>query len=84
MPNRTVCSVLEEMRKCNETRNYSYLLGLIEEVQTIVNRMEAGLYDKGDINYITKELRELKAEKKKLKAEIEELELKKDFISENK
>ena len=31
---RTLCSVLEEMRKCFETRNFSPLHGLIEEAQT--------------------------------------------------
>ena len=32
--NRTLCSVLEEMRKCYETRNFAVLPGLIEEAQT--------------------------------------------------
>ena len=30
---RTVCDVLHEIRKCDETKNYSYLLGLVEEIQ---------------------------------------------------
>jgi len=41
--NRTMCEVLDEMRKCNELRNYSALLGLIEEVQIMGNRMESPL-----------------------------------------
>lgn len=76
MLNRYVCDVLEEMRKCNETRNYGYLLSLIEEVQTMVNRMEAKLNDYKDAGYnedriadIKKELKELKKEKRKLQNE---------------
>jgi hypothetical protein len=76
MPNRYVCDVLEEIRKCYETRNFSGLLGLIEEVQTLVNRMEAGLRDYSDAGYnedriadIKKELKELKKEKRKLQNE---------------
>lgn len=74
MPNRYVCDVLDEMRKLYETRNFSGLLGLIEEVQTLVNRMEAGLRDYKDAGYnedriaeIKKELKELRKEKKELK-----------------
>ncbi len=70
MPNRTLCEVLEEIRKCNKTRNYSYLLGLVEEVQSMANRMEAALWDQ-------KEYTRLMKEKKELKREIEELEAKK-------
>jgi len=49
MPHRYVCSVLDEMRKCNKTRNYSTLLALIEEVQTLVNRMESALGEKSEL-----------------------------------
>ena len=38
-----MCAVLDEMRSCLKTNNFSYLRGLIEEVQTMGNRMEAGL-----------------------------------------
>ena len=40
MANRYLCTVLDEMRECVKTLNFSYLLGLIEEVQTLGNRME--------------------------------------------
>lgn len=43
MPNRTLCSVLEEMRKCNETRNYTFLLDLNEEVNELFLRMVISL-----------------------------------------
>jgi hypothetical protein len=36
------------MRKLHKTRNYSALLGLVEEVQTLANRMEAALGEKKD------------------------------------
>ena len=48
-PNRYICSVLEEMRACYKTRNFSGLLGLIEEAQALANRMEARLEDQADI-----------------------------------
>ncbi len=65
-PNRVICSVLDEMRKCHETRNYAYLLGLIEEAQSLANRMESALGDKKDI-------REWSDMRAKLKEEIKEL-----------
>lgn len=45
MPNRTLCDVFEAMREMHKTRNFSYLIGLIEEAQNMANRMEAALYD---------------------------------------
>lgn len=93
-PSRTVCAVLEEMRKLYETRNFSPLPGLIEECQTLANRMESALEDKKSIREIAdakskakKELRILEAEvrekteqKEKVDFEISELQklLKKD------
>ena len=65
-PNRTLCDVLAEMRKCNETRNYAYLLSLIEECQYLGNRLESALSDKRDI-------REWSEIRSKLKDEIKEL-----------
>jgi hypothetical protein len=40
--NRTLCDVLDEMRKLNETRNYSSLQGLIEEAE----QMSLRIYNK--------------------------------------
>ena len=71
--NRYVCDVLKEMRKLTETNNYSSLPSLIEEVQICVNRMEAGLEDKGD-------LRELAEERTKVKKEISKLRKKRDKL----
>ena len=67
MPNRYLCDVLEEMRVANKTRNYSYLKGLIEEVQHAGNRMEAGLYDKKTYFGLLEEIKELKTNVSKLK-----------------
>jgi hypothetical protein len=65
--NRTICDVLEEMRACNKTKNYAGLDGLIEEAQSMANRMEAGLYDQKDFQRMKKDYKELK--KKLEKAE---------------
>jgi hypothetical protein len=76
-PNRTACTVLDEMRKSYETRNFCYLLGLIEELQTMVSRMEASLYDKSDVkdyakqrSELWKELESLREERNKLNDEL--------------
>jgi hypothetical protein len=66
MPNRYLCSVLDEMRECTKTLNFSYLLGLIEEAQTLGNRMEAKLYEIKDFERLHEDIRDLKKEKKKL------------------
>lgn len=68
-PNRTMCDVLDEMRKCDETRNYAQLKSLIEEVQSMGNRMEAALSDKKNIREWTDEREKLKIEMKALRKE---------------
>lgn len=77
MPNRTLCSVLEEMRKCHETRNFAPLLGLIEEAQSMGNRMEAALYDKSDV-------RDYREERSKLRKEVEALRKEKKALKPSK
>ena len=74
MPNRLLCDVLGEMRDCVKTSNFSYLSGLIEESQSLANRMEAHLYDIKDFNRLHKDIKALKKKKKKLKEEVEEVE----------
>ena len=80
MPNRLVCNVLEDMRNCSKTKNYSYLDGLIDEVQVLVNRMESKLMDQKDLDELNEEIREGKVELKRLKQKIklaeEDLEIK--------
>ena len=74
MPNRLLCAVLDEMRECVKTLNFSYLPGLIEESQSLGNRMEAHLYDIKDFNRLHKDIKALEKKKKKLKEEVEEVE----------
>ena len=66
MANRYLCDVLYEMRECNKTLNFSYLLGLIEEAQTLGNRMESKLHEIKDYERLHEDIRDLKKKKKKL------------------
>ena len=66
MSNRYICTVLDEMRDCIKTSNFSYLSGLIEEAQSLANRMESRLYEIKDFERLHEDIRKLKAEKKKL------------------
>ena len=66
MPHRYVCDVLDEMRKCHKTHNYSYLPALIEEAQTLVNRMESALGEKSDLESWHAKAKEEKQEYKRL------------------
>ena len=68
MPNRTICSVLQEMRECAKTSNYSYLPGLIEEAQSLANRMEAALWDQKDFIRAQQQHKQLKSEIAAMKA----------------
>jgi len=86
-PSRYACTVLEEARAALAKLNLvtlpfskRHLATLLEELQTIVNRMESGLEDKSDYSHARDRLREtravlteLKAEKAELKAEIKTL-----------
>ncbi len=76
--NRTVCDILDDMRKAYEVRNFSYLLGLIEELQHYANRMEAGLQDKKDLVDLAKERSELKKKVFELREEAAKQRLLKD------
>ena len=69
--NRYLCSVLDEMRECTKTLNFSYLLGLVEEAQTLGSRMEAKLYDIKDFERLHEEIKVLQKKKKKLEEELE-------------
>ena len=74
MANRYLCDVLNEMRKCVKTLNFSYLSGLIEEAQSLGSRMESRLFEIKDYERLHKEIRDLKKKKKKLEKEVEVLE----------
>jgi len=86
-PNRFVCSVLEELREANKKLNHftlhiskKHMASLIEEAQTAVNRMEAGLNDIRDVEELKDKRRELSQECTRLHAEIEILEKKRDEL----
>ena len=67
---RTLCDILEDMRKCHKTRNFSYLPGLIEEAQYRAERMESAIYTAGG-------MANLEERRAKLKDEIHKLTVKK-------
>ena len=71
---RYLCDVLYEMRACTKTMNFSYLIGMVEEAQTLANRMESRLYEMKDFEHLHEEIRALKKKKKKLEKEVEVLE----------
>lgn len=83
MPHRLICSVLDEMREADKCKNYSYMLGLIEEAQVLANRMENALYDKQDLARAYDECKKVKKKKEKLEAEIKKLEERKKGLSNN-
>ena len=68
--NRTICSVFEEMRSCNETKNYSYLLGLIEEAQSMANKMESKIDLIKDFEDLQEQCKNLVERKYNLKQDI--------------
>lgn len=68
--NRSICGVFEEMRSCNETKNYSYLLGLIEEAQSMANKMESKIDLINDFEELKDKYKELEEQKNELKKEI--------------
>lgn len=78
MPHRYLCDVVEEIRVCYKTRNFCPILGLVEEVQTMANRMEAALNEKSDYEAWHKRVKKEKAELKKLLSETNKLRKKKD------
>ena len=72
-PNRYVCSVLDEMRDSLKPlswynfKRYKQLQAmLIEEAQTMVNRMEAALEDQDDIKHLYKIRNNLRKQVKEL------------------
>lgn len=85
--NRTMCDVLKEMRDLNDKltpmvvdqhkKTFAYL---IEEVQSMGNRMESALTEKGELEEIHEEWRQQTKKMKKLKAEIRELAQKKEDL----
>jgi len=65
--NRLLCDVLDDMRLCDKSRNYSALKGLIEEAQIYGNRMEQALQSQKDILKLETRISELKRDHRQLK-----------------
>jgi uncharacterized protein Yka (UPF0111/DUF47 family) len=72
-----VCDVLEEMRTSVKTLNFAMIPSLIEEVQTMANRMEMALEDMKDLKTLKNEIVDKKEELESLKDEIRKIEKKK-------
>ena len=70
---RFVCDVLEEMRKCYKTYNFSCIASLIEELQSLVNRMEATLEERKSYFYWKDLAKEKEDEIEQLNKKIKEL-----------
>ena len=68
--NRSICAVFEDMRSCNETKNYSYLLGLIEEAQSMANKMEFKIDLINNFEDLKDKYKELEERKNDLKKDI--------------
>lgn len=86
-PNRYACTVLDEARAALKKLNWvtlalskRHLATLLEEMQTIVNRMEAGLEDKSDYSYSRDRLRETRVELEVLRKEKKNLAEKKKVL----
>lgn len=72
-PTRYICDVIEEMRKCYETRNFGYIIGLIEECQMLANRMESKLTENNGVETLHDQIKTLKKESAKLETEKENI-----------
>ena len=75
--NRYVCDVLDEMRTSVKTLNFAMIPSLIEEVQTMANRMEMALSDLKDLKDLKEDIVDKKEELETLQAQIKKLEKKK-------
>ena len=61
------------MRTCLKTLNFAVLPSLIEEAQTLGNRMESALEEYGDISTLEEDIRKLREARRALKKEVKEL-----------
>ena len=75
--NRYICDVLEEMRTSVKTLNFAMIPSLIEEVQTMANRIEMALEDMKDLKALKEEIVDKKEELEKLIDKIRKIEKKK-------
>jgi hypothetical protein len=66
---RYICDVIEEMRKCDKTKNFASLEALIEEAQALANRMEGALSDSKDLSKLVIDVRKARKAYQKLEKE---------------
>lgn len=77
MPNRYICDVIREVRTAIEVGRIDMVLGLVEEIQVLANRMEAKLADYDDMGYDLERGRDFK---KKLRRMRDEAKVLNDFL----
>ena len=70
---RYLCDILIDLRKCYKTRNFSYMMGLLEELQYRAYRMEQAMDLSSEIEYMEKQRIRLKKEIKELREEKKEI-----------
>ncbi|MCP4570359.1 MAG: hypothetical protein GY841_22485 [FCB group bacterium] len=70
--NRLLCYVLEDMRSCCKTHNYAPMAGLIEEVQIMGNKMEAGLDTQHDYWEMVEDCKAIMKQREKLRSKLRE------------
>lgn len=73
MIHRYMCDVLDEMRTAVKVGRIDMLIGLIEEMQIMGNRMEAKLQEYADLGYRLEEYKKIKNDIKAAKAELKEV-----------
>lgn len=74
MPHRYVCEVLDEIRTAVKTLRIDTVPGLVEEAQTLVNRMECKLRDYADMGYELDKASDLRKELRAISKQVEMLE----------
>jgi len=86
MMGETACDVLENLRRCFKTRNFSPALGYTEELQAMFDRMESALHQYGSgygsPNRIRADVNSLKTERRGLRVEVVKLENARDELKE--
>lgn len=72
-PTVSLCSILDHMRSCHKTRDYSRLPALIEDAQFVGDRMEDALSSVESLKKLTEARSKLKKQVKKLEKKLEAL-----------
>ena len=73
---RYACDVLSELRGVVKTLRFDRLPGLVEELQTMYNRMEAQLYEYRDMGYDLARAKELSSTIELLEEQVKTIEKK--------